>query len=226
MKVAIFDFDGTLFPLETIPFLISQYRKQGYGTLKVIKLYMGIMPLLVKYKVFKSIDKEMFRESAVYEFLKLFHFMSEIEVKGFFDKNIDFMFNSLTKEVVDEVIKAKEDGFETVLLSGCFTGILNPIGKRLGFDHIIGTQLRFNNKDNNLYDVHQQVDVIAGARKAEVMIPFLKNYDLKASKAFADSYYDREVLELVGIKVAVNPDNQLNAIAKKNNWTILKTTNL
>lgn len=226
MKAAIFDFDGTLFPLETIPFLISQYRKQGYGTLKVIKLYMGIIPLLVKYKVVKSIDKEIFRESAVYEFLKLFHFMSEIEVNGFFEKNIDFIFNSLTKEVVDEVIKANKDGFETVLLSGCFTGILNPIGKRLGFDHIIGTRLKFLKENDQLYDIHQRVDVIAGSRKAEVMIPFLKNYDLKASKAFADSYYDREVLELVGIKVAVNPDEQLNKIAKKNNWIILKTTNL
>jgi len=48
MKLAIFDFDGTLFPVETLPFLLSQWKKLKYSKTRYYKTYIFLMPLYLK----------------------------------------------------------------------------------------------------------------------------------------------------------------------------------
>lgn len=228
MKAAIFDFDGTLFPVETIPFLLKQYPKLGYSKIRQWSVILQTLPLLIRYKVFKTLDKERFRKEAVSVFLKLFNGMTESETRGFFEKNVPYVLDLLDQEVVNEAKRLKKEGYYTLLLSGCFDMLLNAIGEYIEADEVIGTCLIFNHEigTQKVFDSQAAVDVISGHRKAEVTLALAKEkgLDLAESIAYADSYYDRDILELVGHKVGVNPDEKLEAICQKEGWKIMKTT--
>lgn len=90
MKLAIYDFDGTLFPDETVPFLIKQYSRLGYSRGKQAKVFFARMMLLFtkyKMKIGQTMTKEVFRHQATQITLSLFETMTEDEVIVFFKKN-------------------------------------------------------------------------------------------------------------------------------------------
>lgn len=228
MKAAIFDFDGTLFPVETIPFLIKQYTKLGYSRFKQWSVVLQVVPYLIKYKVFKTMDKEAFRKKAVYIFLQLFEGMTKEETKAYFDKNVPTVIGLLDKRIVDEAKRLKKEGYYTVLLSGCFDMLLLPVADYVGFDEVIGTKLLFEGKSGEgmcVLDAKTPIDVISGDRKAEAALTMAnkKAIHLEDSVAYADSYYDRNILELVGHKIGVNPDAGLKEICLNEGWQILET---
>lgn len=51
MKLAVFDFDKTLFPKDTIPYLMKQWYKLDYPKTKIIKVYMKLLPAFIVYKL-------------------------------------------------------------------------------------------------------------------------------------------------------------------------------
>lgn len=227
MKVAIFDFDGTLFPVETIPFLIKQYVKLGYSRFKQVKMLSSLIPDLIIYKLGIKPDKEVFRHKAVYKFLSLFDGMTKDEVDSFFKQNVETVTNLLDKEVIAEVHKCKKQGYHTVLLSGCFSMLLEPLGEAFGFHEVVGTELIFSLLDEKETTMVSSTPIliISGENKLKAAknLGYGGDIDWKASIGYADSYYDQPMLELVGEKVAVNPDDQLRVIAKKKKWKILET---
>lgn len=227
MKAAIFDFDGTLFPVETIPFLIKQYTKLGYSRLRQWSVVLQVIPYLIQYKLLKTMDKEAFRKQAVYIFLKLFKGMTEDETRIYFEKNVDTVISLLDPKVVEEARRLKEAGYYTVLLSGCFDMLLNPIAEHVGFDAVIGTSLIFEAKSTGESTLNPAtpIDVISGNRKAEAAVKMAteKAIRLEDSYAYADSYYDRNILELVGHKIGVNPDDGLREICLDEGWEIMET---
>lgn len=227
MKVALFDFDGTLFPHETIPFLIKQFPKLGYPRRKQWWMMARLVPDLLKYKLSKNPDKEAFRHQAVYRFLSMFEGMTQEAVDGFFVANVPTVLSLLDPELVAEVVKCHSEGYHTVLLSGCFDMLLNPLAKHLDIDEVIGTSLVFTKyKDDQLrMKSSAPITIISGEDKmtAARTLAREKQVDWSASKAYADSYYDAPMLALVGHKHAVNPDVKLEAIAKREGWDILRT---
>jgi|LGOV01.1.fsa_nt_gb phosphoserine phosphatase len=60
MKLAVYDFDGTLCKIETLPFIFRFYRKNNYSKIKFIQCYMKMIGLTLKYKLKldPSLDKE------------------------------------------------------------------------------------------------------------------------------------------------------------------------
>jgi len=227
MKIAIFDFDGTLFPIETIPFLIKQYSKLGYSKFKQVRMIASLIPDFLMYKLEKNPDKERFRHKAVYKFLSLFEDMAKEEVDSFFKQNVEVIAGLLDEEVVAEVVKRKEEGYHTVLLSGCFDMLLTPLGEALGFDEIVGTQLVFTAYDNQKVRMISStpIHIISGENKLSAAkgLGYGEDVDWNESIGYADSSYDQPMLELVGHKVAVNPDEKLRIIAEKKQWTVMLT---
>lgn len=227
MKIALFDFDGTLFPHETIPFLIKQYTKLGYPRVKQVLMMMKILPDIVVYKTSKNPDKEVFRHKAVYKFLSMFEGMTEVEVTEFFEKNVPTVLSLLDPDIMAEVSKRKREGYHTVLLSGCFDLLLKPLATHLDIDEVIGTSLVFSKykDDQNRMKSDEPILIISGDAKLSAAkgLNNQEQVDWQASVAYADSYYDEPVLALVGHKYAVNPDQKLAEIAKREGWEILVT---
>lgn len=222
MKIAIFDFDGTLFTQETIPFLLKQYGKIGYSKWIQTRVFVRLIILLLRYKLTKKMDKEAFRGQATRIYLSMLKGMNEEQVKNYFKKTIPGILNHINADVLGELRTCQQAGYHTILLSGCFDEILNHLQSHLGFDISLGSQLHYHKSGAGL-DFSRDIVINSGKNKISSLEAYLVKVDVdwEASKAYGDSYYDYDVLSLVGDPVAVNPDERLLEIAESSNWRII-----
>lgn len=223
MKVAIFDFDRTLFPKDTIPYLLSQWYKLKYSRTKLMKVYLYLLPAYIKYKlgIGSKLSKENARQLAVRGFNDLFRGMTKEEVENYFILASESIKKILNSSVVEEIVKAKSKNMHTVIISGAYTPLLKNIGNYLEIDTIIGTDLYYT--DDGFYDFNKELSVIKGEKKVVMIKDFFKDVEIEwdESYVFTDSIRDVELLKLVGNPVAVNPDQDLKSIAKDLDWKIL-----
>ncbi|MPW26470.1 HAD-IB family phosphatase [Alkalibaculum sp. M08DMB] len=220
MKLAIFDFDGTLFPQDTLPYLLAQWNKLNYSKAQYIKVYASLIILYLKYKLgFSSkLSREQMKLIAMQRFNNIFEGMTENEFIEYFRLCSDRLKGLLHKTVVSEVNDARINGYHTVLLSGSYDCLLKHIGDYLNFDTVIGTKVHFN---DNLYDYRKQLEVVSGKLKLKKIQEEFKIIDWKDSRAYGDSFSDIEILKSVGQPIAVNPDAKLKTIAIELDWRII-----
>lgn len=222
MKLAIFDFDGTLFSRDTLPFLLSEWKKLGYSRAKYLRTYFSLVFYYIIYKTgMKSkYSREQMKLIAVKKFNEIFSGMTEQEITGYFMDCSKSIRGFLNEAVVSEVKKARLDGYHTILLSGSYYNLLHDIGQYLEFDTVIGTEMHFN---NGLFDSNKELEIISGALKLDKVREAFKDkrVDWQGSMAYADSFSDIHILQSVGRPVAVNPDAELRSIAAKMNWRII-----
>lgn len=223
MKLAIFDFDGTLVPKDALPFVLTQWKKQNYSKLKYYKTYFSLVFLYIQYKSginFKMSREEM-RIVAIKKFNHIFSGMTEEAIGKFFRDCSKEIMNLLDRNVVSEIEECRSQGYHTILLSGAHELLLKYVGEYLGFDGVFGTKLYFS---NNRFDPSQEVEVLSGVGKKDKIIECFQDQsvDWIDSRAYADSYSDIDLLELIGQPVAVHPDLKLKAIAVERNWRIIE----
>ncbi|WP_396326692.1 HAD family hydrolase [Jeotgalibaca sp. MA1X17-3] len=105
MKLAIYDFDGTLCDQETIPFLIEFYRKNKYSYKKLGQFYLRMIGLTFKYKlkVDSSLDKEKYRATAANTFMYLFEDKKKEDIIHFFSDSAAELVNYFNPIVVESL---------------------------------------------------------------------------------------------------------------------------
>lgn len=223
MKLAIFDFDGTLYTKDVIPYLMKQWNKLGYPKHKTRRVLLKVLPQYLFYKIGKPSLEEMdrLRTLAYVEFCGLFDGMTKGEVEEFFKSVSVALKNNLRKSIVDEVVRLKNEGYYTVLISGAFVDLLKLSVNELPFDEVFGSNLYF--KHDGLYNLDKRFLEIKGSTKIDVLYDYFqdKDVDYDSSIAFCDSVTDIRLLKAVGNPVAVFPDNHLRKIAVANNWEII-----
>ncbi|HHV65172.1 MAG TPA: HAD-IB family hydrolase [Peptococcaceae bacterium] len=222
MKLAIFDFDGTLFLKDTLPFLLSRWKYLKCSRFTLYKTVLSLLPLFVKYKLENAskLSREEIKLQAVRKFNRLFYGRSEQELREYFETCAMEIAGLLNENVVAEVEKAKADGFHTVLLSGAYHYLLKNVGDYLGFDTVIGSEMHFK---DGLYDHMSEFQPIIGDIKMSKIQEVFGNKDVdwQASRAYADSYSDLGLLLKVGNPVAVRPDSMLKEVAEEKKWRII-----
>ncbi len=219
MRLAIFDFDGTLFKEETIPFLMDKWEELGYPKFAKTTVKKKLLKKYFLNKI-KLLSKENFRIQATLDFLKIFDGMNREEIETFFEKSCENIEDFYNEQVLKEIQKASKDGYKLVMVSGCFQIMLDIALRELPFEKIIGTKLPITDDGINF---EQDIEIISGMKKKDVI---LKSFDKrlvewKESKAYGDSLYDRYLMELTGSPTAVTPDDNLRSYAKKHNWEII-----
>ncbi len=222
MKLAVFDFDGTLFPKDTLPFLLKQWRIQKMSRLKLITISAAVGGMYMRYKLglYTGLSREHIRRKAMQRFTPIFNRMSKKDVDAFFERCANLILPQLNTDVLSEMKKAKAEGFHTVLLSGGYQRLMDFVGASLGFDTVIATALHYN---DGRVDAHQPLDIVCGDDKASHLRDTFgaKEVDWRASVAYADSLSDLSILNLVGTPIAVNPDPELKIEAEKAGWRLL-----
>ncbi|KUO69774.1 MAG: hypothetical protein APF77_21850 [Clostridia bacterium BRH_c25] len=225
MKLAIFDFDGTLFPKDTLPFLLKQWKVNKYSKVKLLNIYLPLIPLYLKYKLgLKSnLSIEQMKLIAFQKFHGILKGMTEREIIQYMTTCSEAIIKLLNSEIVSEIQNARNAGFHTVILSGSYSLILNKVAEYLHMDTVIGTEIHFD--DMGLIDISKQLNVACGTTKIERLQDHFKfeAIDWPGSCAYADSYSDIHVLQSVGQPIAVNPDFQLKSIAIQKNWRIISS---
>lgn len=226
MKLAIFDFDGTLFPNDTLAFLLSQWKKQGYSKKKYYNTIIPVALLYLKYKTgMKSkYTREEMRLIAMDRFNRIFIGMSEAEVKAFLDECFEPIKNRLYPTIVAELKRTQENGYHTILLSGAYRNVLESLADHLNVDTLIGTKMHFK---DGMFDPDMPLEVVSGPLKYEKIKMHFKDeeIDWETSTAYADSLSDLTILEAVGKPIAVDPDDELKKIATERNWHIIADPN-
>lgn len=218
-KLAIFDFDGTLFTGDTLPYIGKAWKKQTGQHFRYYLLYAKIAPVLIMYKL-KLITREKLKYLAVKNFQAIFRGMKKAEIATLFTTVFQQIRPFFNEKVIAEINEAKKEGYHTVLLSGCYAGLLEVIAQNLGFETVLGMELSFQ---NNLFDHHAPLRFIDGERKQEMLHTYFREekIDWQQSRSFADSITDLPILTPVGQPTAVNPEPRLFKVATEHNWRII-----
>ena len=222
VKLAVFDFDGTLFPQDTLPFLLRQWHTQGRSFKKLIKAYASVGVLYVRYKMgARGLSREMMRRTALQRVTRIFEGMSEAEVSEFFRQNAELIVPLLRESVLDELKKAKSAGYHTVLLSGGYQTLMEHVGEMIGVDAVIATAIYYK---GGMADTHRELDIVCGDGKADSLVAAFegREVDWQGSIAYADSYSDLPILRMVGHPVAVYPDRDLADMLPELGWRVME----
>lgn len=218
-KLAIFDFDGTIFTGDTLPYLGKAWKAQTGQYLRYYLLYAEIAPVLILYKL-NIITREKLKYLAVKIFHHIYRGMTKDDVTRLFNTVFQQIRPLFCEKVIKEIEQAKEDGYHTVLLSGCYTGLLEIIARDLQFDTVLGMNLSFR---DNLFDHRIPFRFINGESKQEMLRTHFQDEEInwRESRSYADSITDLPILTPVGQPTAVNPEPRLLKEATNRHWRIL-----
>lgn len=125
-------------------------------------------------------------------------------------------------EAVDLIEQHRAAGRDVVIISASGAEVVEPIGRLLGADHVIATELVV---EDGKYS-GEVARYVYGPQKASAIrdLAQANGYDLDASYGYSDSETDAPMLEVVGHPFAVNPDKGLRRIAEERGWPILNFT--
>lgn len=219
MKVAIFDFDGTIYKYETYTLMMEYAKKHPDYKDKYKSFYYSIVPPYIGYKMHVYSEKKM-KVNMTQKYLNLFNGDSIDKVEAYFQSLASQMqdhFHPLVLERIEE--HDKNEDF-IMVVSGAFQPLLETALQHLPIDLIIGTEIPTK---NDMIDPSTPIDHVQSERKAELILEKLQNkvVDWKNSYAYGDSMADLPVLEMVGNPIAVCPDVKLQQIANMREWTVI-----
>lgn len=219
MRVAIFDFDGTLYKHETFKLLMKHLEQHPIYQKNYKTFFKTLLPRYIGAKL-KIYPENKMRLESMQAYMAALDRLSKEEINQYFLEIAEKMRPHFNKTVVQKLNKHKNDNIHLMLVSGAFTPLLNQFKNEFHFDTIIGTDIPFLRDEVNKTE---RVDHIQGKRKVERIYELLQNkhVDWKNSYAYADSYSDLPVLQLVGHPIAVNPDPHLHQFAKEQQWEII-----
>ncbi|WP_342527066.1 HAD-IB family hydrolase [Chryseomicrobium sp. FSL W7-1435] len=220
MKVALFDFDRTIYKHETFTLLMRfLQRHEQYGN-RYKKFMRRLMPVYFLYKVKMTPEKTM-RKKAMEIYLKTFEGLSELELRAYFQEMAREMADDFNQEVINRLNWHHQQGHRVLVISGAFDVMLDEVLKELPIDEKLGTQVPFENgklvKVRELSHVHERQKLVRIEESLEGV-----EVNWEESYAYGDSIYDVDVLDLVGHPVAVQPDVELKRYAKEQGWEIIE----
>lgn len=219
MRVAIFDFDGTLYPQETYKLMMNYLKKHPIHSSKYQPFYRALMKPYLAYKM-KIYPENKMKAKSMQLYLDALKGLHQQEIETYFEDMSKEMRNELNLSVVDRLQKHLIEGDHVLLVSGAFTPMLNEVTRDFAIHNVIGTEIPMS---NGKLDTNKAIYHIQGERKNEMIEKALQGLDIdwKNSSAYGDSISDITVLELVGNPVAVRPESRLKAVAEKRKWEIL-----
>ena len=220
MKLAIYDFDGTLVNLQTLPALYKRWKTMKINERSRRPIWRKIMIRYVFHKLnLFGWNKRKFHPYTMEQTIDLFRSVDQDTLTQFLKVHCEHLLPHVTTTIRSQLEEDHNNGYHTVLLSGNYDMILEPF-RVLGFDTIIGTPSR--DAKGQLFS-RQQVNIIIEDGKAEAIKRLFSEANLAESRAYADSWYDLPLLELVGHPIVVDPDNPLREYAHQKGWDILET---
>lgn len=218
MRVAIFDFDGTIYKKETFQLMMDHLKNhptmEGYD-----KFYRSIIPVYAAYKI-KLYPEAWMKASLMKKYLQTFAAMTDREIFQFFAEVKEVVMGDLNEAVVKRLEEHATDGVYTMVVSGAFTPFLNATIADLPFDRRIGTEIPFK---QGVLPKHFSLKHMQGKQKTTAIHDALRSrkVDWENSYAYGDSFSDIEFMHLVGNAIAVDPEPRLQLHAKHNGWEIL-----
>lgn len=219
MRVAIFDFDGTLFSKETYKILMDHLKDHPLYRERYPQFIRSMLPTYMASKA-KIYPTEKMRSRSMQVYLNSLHDLTVEEADIYFEQVAQKMQPNFNETIVNRLQEHADDDLHIMLVSGAYTPLLHAAIQEMPINTVIGTDIPVR---NGKITAKSAIYHIQGTRKNEKIQQFLQDekIDWENSFAYADSYSDLSVLSLVGNPVAVQPDDKLLKIAQRRNWEIL-----
>lgn len=219
MKLAIFDFDGTLLQKDTLPCLSKEWLRQGRSRLRCYSVWAWVMPVWLAFKL-RLISRENMKGQAFKGFNRMYTGLRRAEIIEFFRQAYPYLKSQFNPAILEEIASAHRQGFHCVLVSGSYLELLQIIGADLGMDTVLGAQLAYC---HDVYDPRGDTRFVDGQAKRHMLLEAFsaQRIDWQASRAYGDSLTDIYIMETVGEKIAVRPDPHLLDYAGQNGWRIM-----
>lgn len=219
MRVAIFDFDGTLYSKDTYQLLMDHLKEHPLYHARYNRFFRTVLPPYIGTKL-KIYPKEKMRNKSMQVYLEALKGLTVDELDTYFEEIAHKMHPKFNKEVLSKLEQHAADDIHIMLVSGAYSPLLHIVTKDMPIDTIIGTDIPISQRVLNTKMPLNHVQGIGKNEQIDIALTN-KEIDWENSFAYADSYSDLPVLELVGNPVAVHPDKRLHRIAKKRQWTIM-----
>lgn len=219
LRVAIFDFDGTLYSKETFQLMMSHLKNHPEHSKRYRQFYRNIMPPYIGHKL-KIYPERKMRERSVQAYLSALETFTKTELEQFFGEIAARMHGDMNPRVVDRLQAHVANNDYVMLVSGAFTPLLHAVTEKLPIKTIIGTDVLYT---NDIVDHKTPLAHVQGPLKTVKIKEALQGLDIDwaNSYAYGDSHSDIPVLELVGHPVAVQPKANLRKVAEKRQWEII-----
>lgn len=219
MRVAIFDFDGTLYERETFQVMMDHLKNHPTYHTRYGRFIRAVLPRYIGAK-FKLYPEQRMRERAMQLYIDAFSDLSIDDLHTYFKEVASKFTEDFNKKVVSRLTNHIENDDYVMLVSGAYHPLLKFATTDFHFHSIIGTNIPTNGQ---MVDPSKRINHIQGPRKNKAIKAALndKKIDWKNSFAYADSFSDLPVLELVGNPVAVQPEDRLRTIAEKRGWEVI-----
>jgi HAD superfamily hydrolase (TIGR01490 family) len=222
VKIALFDFDGTLVSSHLWSGLLKYYLKKREKVFAISWFLISNFALTPFWKM-GLISTKKYYQSWGEDMARLMKGVDVGRAKEIFDwLTDDYLLPTLKKNVFERLKRHQEGGYLTVLTSGSFQDLIKAFSSRLNIDFAVGTELEII---RNKFSGRIIPPLCFAQGKAEKVKQFLTDnnlvIDFKESFAYSDSVFDLPILELVGNPVAVEPDKKLLEIANARDWQII-----
>jgi len=144
--------------------------------------------------------------------------MQELSVlhNEFMEKHIK---SAITSKGIAQIQKHRDKGDYVVIITATNSFVTAPIAKAFNVDALIATEPEII---NDRYSGRVAGTPCFQSGKITRLKQWLKNttHNLQASTFYSDSHNDLALLECVTTPIAVDPDDELKAIALARNWQI------
>lgn len=211
--ISAFDLDHTLFSDNSgFRFGLYLYRKRLYSFRHLLAIFFVYILVYCGLLSLKNLHQVGFKY--------LFRGQSEPLVKQWIEDFLNEDFEKcLYKPALDKLREAQSAGHLTIILSNSPDFIVEAVAKRLGIPQWRSTEYALD-KERRFCHI---LRIMYGEDKATAVEELRKEYRLTKSAvtAYTDSHLDLPFLMIAGTAIGVNPDRQLRAICKKNNWPII-----
>ena len=217
---AFFDVDGTLFTGHVWRGML-QYFAEHRGKRDVRLFWYFHMPLYFLRRL-KLIDEERFRGPWAANLAWLARGWTAGQLQAMYDWAASVYVTPFRREDTIAMLAGHNaQGHLTVLVSTGFTGLIEAIGKTVGAQMTIGTDVAM--KDGRCTG-KTVPPLVIGAQKGHETRRRLAargiDIDYAASFAYADSITDMGLFDLVGHPRPVYPDAELAEAAKQRGWPV------
>jgi len=214
-EAAFFDLDKTIIAKSSVLAFGKPFYREGLLSRRAIvkSIYAQIVFMLVGADEEKM---EKLRESM----LSLTRGWSQEHVADIVRETLDEVISPIVfAEALELFDEHHAAGRKVVIVSSSPTEVVGPLGEFLGADEVIATRAEID--DDGLYTGELEFYAY-GPHKAEAVqsLAAREEIDLAASYAYSDSVTDVPMLEAVGHPVAVNPDKELDRVAREREWEV------
>jgi HAD superfamily hydrolase (TIGR01490 family) len=216
-EAAFFDLDKTLLPGSSLfPLAREMYRQHYFGLRDIGRLAAD----QIRYRLIGS-EAQGPMERARQATLEVVRGRPREEVIAF-GRSVarEELLPRLYPQAVELMSRHKRAGRAVYIASSSPEDYLALLAQELAVDGVVGTRAEVV---DGLYTGNLDGPIVHGPEKAARVLELAKKeeIDLARSFAYSDSVNDLPLFELVGNPVALNPDRQLRAIARRRGWQIL-----